>query len=176
MPDLCACSPRQCLAGMWRGRRFGPPQGYPHFQPFSVWRIVQLPAGLLHIQRPAPQSRWLSACTGWQALAPFPVRDPYDGLKSPQRMVARFLGGGIPNRYRLAHDAQFLQMKTLSVHYLGRAAGNLLAEATACGLSVHQMIGILPDKARSLSDTAAFRGVDLISPGPNNSRSSFPDS
>jgi nitroreductase len=35
-----------------------------------------------------------------------------------------------------------------AVHDLGLAAGNLLVEATARGLCVHQMIGILPDKAR----------------------------
>ncbi len=35
-----------------------------------------------------------------------------------------------------------------AVHDLGLAAGNLLVEATARGLSVHQMIGILPEKAR----------------------------
>ena len=37
-----------------------------------------------------------------------------------------------------------------AVHDLGLAAGNLLVEATVRGLSVHQMIGILPDKAREL--------------------------
>jgi nitroreductase len=37
-----------------------------------------------------------------------------------------------------------------AVHDLGLAAGNLLVEATSRGLSVHQMIGILPDKAREL--------------------------
>ena len=37
-----------------------------------------------------------------------------------------------------------------AVHDLGLAAGNLVAEATARGLSVHQMIGILPDKAREV--------------------------
>ena len=37
-----------------------------------------------------------------------------------------------------------------AVHDLGLAAGNLSAEATARGLSVHQMIGILPDKAREI--------------------------
>jgi nitroreductase len=37
-----------------------------------------------------------------------------------------------------------------AVHDLGLAAGNLLVEATARGLFVHQMIGILPDKAREL--------------------------
>lgn len=36
-----------------------------------------------------------------------------------------------------------------AVHDLGLAAGNLLVEATARGLFVHQMIGILPDKARA---------------------------
>ena len=37
-----------------------------------------------------------------------------------------------------------------AVHDLGLAAGNLLVEATARGLFVHQMIGILPDKAREV--------------------------
>lgn len=35
-------------------------------------------------------------------------------------------------------------------HDLGLAAGNLLAEATARGFAVHQMAGILPDRARDL--------------------------
>ena len=37
-----------------------------------------------------------------------------------------------------------------AVHDLGLAAGNLVVEATARGLAVHQMIGILPDKARQV--------------------------
>lgn len=37
-----------------------------------------------------------------------------------------------------------------AIHDLGLAAGNLCAEATARGLLVHQMIGILPDKAREI--------------------------
>ena len=37
-----------------------------------------------------------------------------------------------------------------AVHDLGLAAGNLVIEATARGLSVHQMIGILPDRAREV--------------------------
>jgi nitroreductase len=37
-----------------------------------------------------------------------------------------------------------------AVHDLGLAAGNLCLEATARGLHVHQMIGILPDKAREV--------------------------
>ena len=37
-----------------------------------------------------------------------------------------------------------------AVHDLGLAAGNLQVEATARGLSVHQMIGILPDKTREV--------------------------
>ena len=37
-----------------------------------------------------------------------------------------------------------------AVHDLGLAAGNLVVEATARGLCVHQMIGILPDKAREI--------------------------
>ncbi len=37
-----------------------------------------------------------------------------------------------------------------AVHDLGLASGSLLLEATARGLRVHQMIGILPDRAREL--------------------------
>jgi nitroreductase len=37
-----------------------------------------------------------------------------------------------------------------AIHDLGLAAGNLCLEATARGLWVHQMIGILPDKAREV--------------------------
>ncbi len=37
-----------------------------------------------------------------------------------------------------------------AIHDLGLAAGNICVEATARGLSVHQMIGILPDKARDV--------------------------
>ena len=37
-----------------------------------------------------------------------------------------------------------------AIHDLGLAAGNICLEATARGLSVHQMIGILPDKARQV--------------------------
>jgi nitroreductase len=35
-------------------------------------------------------------------------------------------------------------------HDLGLAAGNLLCEATSRGISVHQMAGIVPDKAREI--------------------------
>ena len=37
-----------------------------------------------------------------------------------------------------------------AVHDLGLASGSLVLEATARGISVHQMIGILPDRARAL--------------------------
>ena len=37
-----------------------------------------------------------------------------------------------------------------AVHDLGLASGNLVMEATARGLYVHQMIGILPDRAREI--------------------------
>ncbi len=37
-----------------------------------------------------------------------------------------------------------------ALHDLGLASGSLVLEATARGLSVHQMIGILPDRAREL--------------------------
>jgi nitroreductase len=37
-----------------------------------------------------------------------------------------------------------------AIHDLGLASGNLVLEATARGLAVHQMIGILPNKVREL--------------------------
>jgi nitroreductase len=46
-----------------------------------------------------------------------------------------------------------------AVHDLGLAAGNLCLEATARGLHVHQMIGILPDRVREL-----FRVPDGVQP------------
>jgi nitroreductase len=52
-----------------------------------------------------------------------------------------------------------------AVHDLGLAAGNLLFEATARGLIVHQMIGILPDRARELyaipEDFEAWTGLAI---------------
>lgn len=50
-------------------------------------------------------------------------------------------------------------------HDLGLAAGNLCAEATARGLCVHQMAGILPDRARELYQIPdgyeAFTGIAI---------------
>jgi nitroreductase len=37
-----------------------------------------------------------------------------------------------------------------AIHDLGLAAGNIVLQATALGLSAHQMIGILPEKVREL--------------------------
>ena len=42
------------------------------------------------------------------------------------------------------------QPNAAAIHDLGLASGNLCLEATARGLYVHQMIGILPDKAREV--------------------------
>ena len=42
------------------------------------------------------------------------------------------------------------QPNRAAIHDLGLAAGNLVVEATARGLWVHQMIGILPDKVREI--------------------------
>jgi len=52
-----------------------------------------------------------------------------------------------------------------AVHDLGLASANLSVEATARGLFVHQMIGILPDKARELygipADADALTGLAI---------------
>lgn len=44
------------------------------------------------------------------------------------------------------------QENKAAIHDLGLASGNLVVEATARGICVHEMIGILPDKARDLFD------------------------
>jgi nitroreductase len=42
------------------------------------------------------------------------------------------------------------QPNAAALHDLGLASGNLVLEATARGLAVHQMIGILPDRVREM--------------------------
>jgi nitroreductase len=53
----------------------------------------------------------------------------------------------------------------VALHDLGLASANLSIEATARGLSVHQMAGILPDKVRELyqlpKDVEAFTGLAI---------------
>jgi nitroreductase len=52
-----------------------------------------------------------------------------------------------------------------AVHDLGLAAGSLVFEAMSRGLYVHQMIGVLPDKARELyhipQDSEAWTGIAI---------------
>lgn len=52
-----------------------------------------------------------------------------------------------------------------AIHDLGLAIGNLVVEATGRGICVHQMIGILPDKARELfgipDDFEAWTGMAI---------------
>jgi nitroreductase len=63
-----------------------------------------------------------------------------------------------------------------AVHDLGLAAGNLLVEATARGLSVHQMIGILPDKARELYQIPElFEAWTALAIGYKGDPAKFPD-
>jgi len=63
-----------------------------------------------------------------------------------------------------------------AVHDLGLAAGNLLLEATARGLFVHQMIGILPDKAREIYGIPeGFEAWTAIAIGYRGDPASLPD-
>jgi nitroreductase len=59
-----------------------------------------------------------------------------------------------------------------AVHDLGLAAGSLLVEATARGLSVHQMIGIMPEKAREVYEipegSEAWTALAIGYPGDPN--------
>ncbi len=60
-----------------------------------------------------------------------------------------------------------------ALHDLGLAAGNLVLEATARDLCVHQMIGILPDRARELYEipdgSEAVTGIAIGYAGDPNS-------
>lgn len=80
--------------------------------------------------------------------------------------VLRFARGGKPNK--AAH------------HDLGLAAGNLTAEATARGLVVHQMIGIVPERVRELyavpEDAEPLTGLAIgHHTGPPDSSSQLPE-
>jgi nitroreductase len=68
------------------------------------------------------------------------------------------------------------QVNRAAVHDLGLAAGNLLVEATARGLVVHQMLGILPDKARQVFDIPeGFEAWTAIAIGYRGEPTSLPD-
>jgi len=63
-----------------------------------------------------------------------------------------------------------------AVHDLGLAAGNLLLEATTRGLFVHQMIGILPDKAREIyAIPEGFEAWTALAIGYKGDMMSLPD-
>ena len=63
-----------------------------------------------------------------------------------------------------------------AVHDLGLAAGNLLLEATTRGLLVHQMIGILPDKAREIYGIPeGFEAWTALAIGYKGDPKSLPD-
>ena len=63
-----------------------------------------------------------------------------------------------------------------AVHDLGLAAGNLVLEATARGLVVHQMIGILPDKARTLYEIPdGYEAWTAMAIGYRGDPTSLPD-
>ncbi|UFP96868.1 nitroreductase family protein [Gloeobacter morelensis] len=64
------------------------------------------------------------------------------------------------------------QPNRAAVHDLGLAAANLTVEATARGLFVHQMIGIVPEKAREVYEipegSAAWTALAIGYPGDPN--------
>ena len=63
-----------------------------------------------------------------------------------------------------------------AVHDLGLAAENLVVEATSRGLYVHQMIGILPDKAREVYNIPAdFEAWTAIAIGYKADPAKLPD-
>lgn len=71
-------------------------------------------------------------------------------------------GDGKPNRH--------------AFHDVGQAAANLAVQATSLGLQVHQMAGILPEKARELfAIPAGYEAVAGMAIGYPGDASSLPD-
>jgi len=68
--------------------------------------------------------------------------------------------------YKMPHDGS---QNRHAFHDVGQAAANLALQATALGLQVHQMAGILPDKARQIfsipADFEAVAGFAIGYPG-----------
>lgn len=65
---------------------------------------------------------------------------------------------------------------TSALHDLGQAAANLSTEATVRGLAVHQMAGILPDRARELFNIPeGFRAVTGMAIGYASDPSLLPE-
>lgn len=74
----------------------------------------------------------------------------------------KFENNGQPNRH--------------AFHDVGQAVGNLALQATALGLQIHQMAGILPDKARQLfSIPEGYEAVAAFTIGYPGDPSSLPD-
>src|SRR3984957_16309175 len=74
----------------------------------------------------------------------------------------KFPHNGEPNRH--------------AFHDVGQAAANLATQATALGLQVHQMAGILPDKARQVFGIPeGYEAVAGIAMGYPGDASSLPD-
>jgi len=68
------------------------------------------------------------------------------------------------------------QPNRAAIHDLGLASGNLVLEATARGLVVHQMIGVLPDKARELySIPEGFEPMTVLAIGYKGEPSELPE-
>ena len=90
---------------------------------------------------------------GWSQMAPIV------GLSVAS---LKFENNGRPNRH--------------AFHDVGQAAANLALQATALGLQVHQMAGILPDKARELfSIPEGYEGVAGFALGYPGDAASLPD-
>jgi nitroreductase len=73
----------------------------------------------------------------------------------------KFSHNGMPNR--------------AAIHDLGLSTGNLVLEATARGLFVHQMIGILPDKVREVYEVPeGYEPMTAIAIGYAGERKDLP--
>ena len=138
--------------------------------------------------RPVSQSDLLSVFEAARWAASSYNEQPWSyivGTKEDRQQFERVLACLVEANQAWAKDAPVLALGVVThrfklnnkenkaaVHDLGLAAGNLTLEATARGLVVHQMIGILPDKARETfqipEGSEAWTGLAIGYAGDSN--------
>jgi nitroreductase len=122
---------------------------------WSPYAFSDRPVAQADLQSLFEAARWAASSYNEQ-----PWRYIVAGREDPEEFQ-RLLGCLVEGNRLWAKSAPVLALGVVSlkfalngrdnraaVHDLGLASGNLVMEATARGLVVHQMIGILPEKAR----------------------------
>lgn len=124
---------------------------------WSPYAFADRPVEDVHLSSLFEAARWAASSYNEQPWSYFVATQ-----QTPEE-YARLLSCLVPANQAWAKSAPVLVIGVVSlkfsqnsqdnraaVHDLGLASANLVMEATARGLAVHQMIGILPDRVREL--------------------------